>query len=212
MHQDLADTSTLPAHMESLEQTLGQMPETLVADAGYGSEQNYEYLENNGVEAFVKCNYFHKEQTKKWKLDPHRVENLHYNQQLDCYYCPMGQPMTFLKRRTYKTGASYKQYYRQYQAQNCEGCPMRGPCHQAKGNRVIEANPRLNRYKNIIRERLTTDIGKQYRSQRPVDVETVFGNIKNNQNFRRFMLRGMEKVEIEAGLLALAHNMAKLAN
>ena len=52
MHQDLADTSTLPAHMESLEQTLGQMPETLVADIGYGSEQNYEYLENNGVETF----------------------------------------------------------------------------------------------------------------------------------------------------------------
>ncbi len=83
MDQDLADTSTLPTHMETLEQTLGQMPETLVADAGYGSEQNYEYLENNGVEAFVKYNYFHKEQTKKWKENPSRLENLYYNEQLD---------------------------------------------------------------------------------------------------------------------------------
>jgi hypothetical protein len=40
----------------------------------------------------------------------------------------------------------------------------------------------------------------------------VFGNIKNNKDFRKFMLRGLEKVEIEAGLLALAHNLAKLAN
>lgn len=198
LHQRPTDTATLPSHMESLKETLGQMPQTLVADAGYGSEQNYEYLEDNGVEAYVKFNTFHKEQTKKWKMDPHRVENLHYNQQLDCYYCPMGQPMTFLRRKSYKTGTGYKQFYRKYQAQNCGGCPMRGPCHRSKGNRIIEANPQLNRHKNISRERLNSERGKQYRSQRPVDVETVFGNIKNNQNFHRFMLRGMEKVEIEA--------------
>ena len=89
---------------------------------------------------------------------------------------------------------------------------MRGPCHRAKGNRVIQANPQLVRYKNMSRERLNTDRGKQYRSQRPIEAESVFGNIKNNHSFRRFMLRGMEKVEIEAGLLALAHNLAKLAN
>jgi hypothetical protein len=46
------------------------MPDTLVSDAGYGSEENYEYLENNDVEAFVKYQYFHKEQSKKWKDDP----------------------------------------------------------------------------------------------------------------------------------------------
>ena len=47
-----------------------QVPEALVADAGYGSEENYEYLENNQVEAYVKFNNFHKEQTKKWKENP----------------------------------------------------------------------------------------------------------------------------------------------
>jgi hypothetical protein len=212
MHQDLADTTTLSAHIESLEQTLGQMPETLVTDAGYGSEQNYEYLENIGVEAFVKYNNFHKEQTKKWRENPSRIENLHYNQELDCYYCPMGQPMTFVGIKKDTTRIGYKQTKRVYQAQNCQGCPMRGRCHKAKGNRKIEVNPRLIRYKSIIKERLNSERGERYRSQRPVDVEGVFGNIKNNQNFRRFMLRGMGKVEIEAGLLALAHNLAKLAN
>jgi len=198
--------------MESLNETLGQMPETLVADAGYGSEQNYEYLEHNGIEAFVKYNYFHKEQSKKWKEDPYRVENLHYNQEQNCYYCPMGQAMTFVRETTKTTDNGYKQIRKQYQAQNCDGCPMRGPCHRGKGNRIIEANPRLIKYKTIIRERLNSERGKRYRSQRPADVEAVFGIIKSNRNFRRFMLRGMEKVEIEAGLLALAHNLAKLAN
>jgi hypothetical protein len=124
----------------------------------------------------------------------------------------MGQPMTFIGRKSYKTGTGYKQYYRRYQAQNCQGCPMRGPYHRSKVNRIIEANPKLNRYKKISRERLNTDRGKQYRSQRPIEAETVFGNINNNHSYRRFLLRGMEKVEIEAGLLALAHNLAKLAN
>lgn len=212
LHQRPTDTATLPIHMESLKEILGQMPEALVADAGYGSDQNYEYLENNGVEAFVKFNNFHKEQTKKWKVNPYRIENLHYNPELDCYYCPMGQPMTFVRERMSKSEIGFRQVKRRYQAQNCQGCPMRGPCHKGKQNRTIEANPRLIRYKDLIRERLNSERGKQYRSQRPVDVEGVFGNIKNNKGFRRFMLRGKKKVEIETGLLALAHNLAKLAN
>ena len=212
LHQTTNDATVLPAHMESLKETLGQVPETLVADAGYGSEQNYEYLENNDVEAFVKYNYFHKEQSKKWKQDPYRIDNLHYNQQQDCFYCPMGQPMPYTKSRTRTTDNGYKQINRLYQAQNCEGCPMRGPCHRGKGNRTIEANPRLARYKEIIRERLNSERGKQYRSKRPVDVEAVFGIIKSNYNYRRFLLRSLEKVEIEAGLLSLAHNLRKMAN
>jgi len=55
------------------------------------------------------------------------------------------------------------------------------------------------------------ELGKAHRSKRPCDVEAVFGNIKQNKKFTRFMLRGMEKVSIEAGLIALAHNLAKMA-
>lgn len=58
IHPELADTSTLPVHVDSLIETLGDTPEVLVADAGYGSEQNYEYLESKGIEAYVKYNNF----------------------------------------------------------------------------------------------------------------------------------------------------------
>lgn len=210
--QTTTDTTTLPAHMESLEDTLGDLPDILVADAGYGSEENYEYLEGKQVEAFVKYNYFHKEQSKKWKEDPHRIENLYYNKQLDCFYCPMGQAMTFIKESARRTKTGYRQTKRYYQAQNCCGCPMRGVCHKSKSNRIIEVDLKLMRYKSIARERLNSERGIKYRSQRPVDVEAVFGIIKNNHNFRRFMLRGLEKVEIEAGLISLAHNLRKMAN
>jgi len=42
-------------------------------------------------------------------------------------------------------------------------------------------------------------------------VEAVFGNIKHNINFKRFMLRGIEKVETEIGLISMAHNLKKVA-
>ena len=88
---------------------------------------------------------------------------------------------------------------------------MRDTCNKSKGNRVIEINKRLNYYKSIIRERLTSERGRKYPSQRPADVEAVFGIIKGNRNYRKFLLRGLEKVEIEAGLLALSHNLRKIA-
>ena len=79
-------------------------------------------------------------------------------------------------------------------------------------NRIIEINPKLNYYKSKVRANLNSEKGKQYRRRRPVEVEAVFGMIKNNRNYRRFLLRGLAKVEIESGLLALAHNINKMAS
>lgn len=211
IHQTTNDTNTLQAHMECLKESLGKMPDTLIADAGYGSEENYDYLENNEVEAFVKYQYFHKEQSKKWREDPYRTENLPYDEKDDRYTCPMGQKMNFIEEKVRVTDNGFRQVKRIYQAQDCKGCPVREACNKSKGNKRIEINPRLCHYKSIIRERLTSERGRKYRSQRPVDVEAVFGIIKGNRNYRKFLLRGLEKVEIEVGLLALSHNLSKIA-
>ena len=69
----------------------------------------------------------------------------------------------------------------------------------------------MNRYRKAAKERLTSEQGKAHRSQRPVDVEAVFGNIKQNKKFTRYHLRGKSKVSIETGLIAIAHNLKKWA-
>jgi hypothetical protein len=51
------------------------------------------YLDGTRIEAFVKYNYFHLEQKAKYADDPFRPENFYYNEQHDCFYCPMGQKM-----------------------------------------------------------------------------------------------------------------------
>jgi transposase len=96
VEQTLTDTTTLPDHFEEHQRSFGQMPDTVTADAGYGSEQNYQKMEDEQIEAFVKYNYFHKEQqeaksgkTKK----PFASDKLYYSNETDSYYCPMGQEM-----------------------------------------------------------------------------------------------------------------------
>jgi hypothetical protein len=78
-------------------------------------------------------------------------------------------------------------------------------------NRRININRRLNELKDMARELLTSETGLEMRSQRPVEVENAFGNIKGNFGVRRFLLRGLEKVTIEWGLYNIAHNMRKMA-
>ena len=94
LHQKPGDTTTLPEHLKLYKERYEQNPEVVVADAGYGSEENYEYLEEEQIEGYIKYNYFDKEQ-KKTKTDkkPFSTEKLYYNEEEDCYYCPMGQKM-----------------------------------------------------------------------------------------------------------------------
>tara|TARA_B100000408_G_scaffold126529_1_gene108962 strand:- start:349 stop:624 length:276 start_codon:yes stop_codon:yes gene_type:complete len=88
---------------------------------------------------------------------------------------------------------------------------LRVCCFKAKGNRIIERNHTLIRLKAKAKEKLLSPEGVKHRKQRCWDIEAIFGNIKHNMNFKRFMLRGIDKVETETGLIAMAHNLNKLA-
>ena len=214
IYHNPTDTLTLPHHVSQYKELYNDSPDVLVADSGYGSEQNYEFMEAEQIEAFVKYNYFHQEQKLKGKIKPKNAfgsEHLHYNEQGDYFICPMGQKMIKRYDSHSKTKSGYQQTYSVYQAQNCKRCPLRGACHKSKTNRKIQINWNLKRLKEKAREKLLSEQGVVHRSQRPVDVEAVFGNIKQNKKFTRFMLRGKDNVLIEAGLIALAHNLAKMA-
>ena len=212
------DTLTLIPHLESFEALYNQTFEELTADSGYGSQENYTFLEVKGIEAYVKYSYFHKELKQdaqkgrgKTLKKPFEKHHLYYNEQENFFVCPMGQRMEKQYDTHRTTTSGFKQKYGVYEAKNCDGCPLRGLCHKAKDNRKIYFNHELNRYKVKAKEKLTSEKGKEHRSQRPADVEATFGNIKWNKKFRRFLLRGNEKTTVEIGLISIAHNLAKLA-
>lgn len=207
IHPNPTDTLTLPTHIEDFELQLQTLPETLTADAGYGSEQNYQLLEDKEVEAYVKYNYFDKEQ--QGSRSSFNADQLHYNEEEDFIVCPMGQHMNNIGSHIEKNRNGYPQTITRYQTPNCNGCPLRGVCHKQKGNRIIEVNHTLRKLKNKAAERLRSEEGIRRRKNRCVDIEPVFANWKQNKGFRRFRLRGKEKVSIEIGLISIAHNLQK---
>ena len=212
VHPNPTDTLTLRSHLEQHHKSFGKVPKTLTADAGYGSEENYTLLEQKGVQAYVKYNMFDKGQNENYKSKfPFHADKLYYNESEDVYICPIGQKMTYIGNSNKKSGNGFLQTYRRYQAKNCGNCPLNGSCHKSKTNRVIEINVNLNRQKQHAHELLNTDEGIRQRKKRCFDVEPVFANIKQNHGFRRFMLRGKDKVTIEWGLLAIAQNIRKKA-
>jgi len=210
IHQTTADTTTLKSHLDGFEEMYNKQSKEIVADAGYGSEENYEILEEKEVEAYVKYNYFHKEQKKKMKNNSFLVQNLFYNNELDFYVCPMGQRMENIGKGQRISSNGYESQITHYQAKRCDGCPLRSLCHQAKGNRRIEVNHRLNHLKHKAKERLLSEKGLEHRSKRPIEVEAVFGQLKSNNKFNRFTFKGLEKVEMEFILMAIGHNFRKM--
>ena len=212
IHPNPTDTTTLPKHIEQHKAAYHEYPASITADAGYGSEENYQYLHDHTVEAFVKYNYFDKQHAEGYqKKHPFTAEQLYYNEHKDCWYCPMGQQMHCIGTYKKQSSTGFEQTTKKYQAQNCDGCPLSGVCHQSKHNRVIEINHNLIRHKAIAKEKLNSEEGIAKRKKRCWDVEPVFGNIKSNHKFNRFTLRGKKKVTIEFGLLALAQNLRKKA-
>lgn len=212
IHPNPTDTTTLAAHLAQHEASFGRAPKTLTADAGYGSEENYSLLEQKNITPFVKYGTFDKGQYETYgNKYPFAAEKLFYNPQKDCYICPIGQQMNYIGNTSKKTSTGFLRTLKRYQAQNCLNCPLNGACHKSGGNRVIEINENLKRHKQTAYQLLNSEEGIARRKKRCYDVEPVFGNIKQNHGFRRFMLRGKEKVAIEWGLLAIAQNIRKKA-
>jgi transposase len=211
IHQKSNDMNVLIPHLEQVQKRLGRLPRTVVADAGYGSEENYAYLERSEIEAVVKYPLFNKQQKRSWRKQRFQVDNWGYDPERDEYLCPNQQRLTYQGTRSRTTDHGYRTSIREYECGSCAACPLKTQCTRAVGNRRIGINPTLNRYQQQAREKLVSDQGRRLRSRRGVEVETVFGRIKQDWGFRRFTLRGMQKVKTEWGLLCIAHNLAKLA-
>jgi len=189
-----------------------KQPKKEVADSGYGSEENYEYLQNNDIEAYVKYPLFHAEQKKKYRNNAFIAQNLFYNREKDYLVCPMGQHMEKVGTSTRKSESGYVSNTTFYQAKNCNGCPLKCLCYKAKGNRKIEINHKLNEYRQKARELLTSEEGLLHRSRRPIEPEAVFGQTKANKQYYRFRHFELDKVKMDFAIFAVAFNIGKMYN
>jgi transposase len=216
LHGQVGDTPCLIPHLEQVRKNTGRLPEKIVADAAYGSEENYAYLEQQGAENFLKYNTFYQD-THRYRnpevLRKHqfRAEHFGYDTTQDQFICPAGKRLHFQYSSRYVTDNGYESKRRNYACFDCTDCPLKSQCTRAKGNRKIRISFELLEYRRQARKNLMSEEGQRLRAARSTEVETVFGHIKHNMGFRRFHLRGLEKAKTEWGLASIAHNLKKLA-
>ena len=210
LYANRTDTLTLPSFLESFKSRYHRYTKTVVADSGYGSEENYLFMDVHNMEAYVKYNYFHKEQRPRYTPNPFSPASLYYNKEQDFYVCPMGQHMKRIGMKRSLTSNGFVTYSVRYQAERCDGCPLRGSCFKARGNRIIEVNHQLQHYKQKARELLTSEEGIKHRGRRCIEPEAVFGQTKYNKAYKRFRHFGKDKVNMDFAFFATAFNIGKM--
>jgi transposase len=215
-----SDSPTLPTHLDKLAERLAHIGQDLegkngVMDAGYGSEENYADMEKRGVNAYVKYPLWYQEVTGELAKRTFHKENWAYDATTDTYECPEGRKLIFSHEEVRTVGNGYEKKIRIYKSENCGDCPLRMDCMKNPSsvdtNRTVSHSEKGEVYKEQARKLLETEKGRELSVQRNMEVESAFGDIVYNMDYRRFWLRGIKKVYIEYGLVAIAHNLRKLA-
>ena len=208
------DTRTLIPFLDQIEQHYFELPKHIVADAGYGSEQNYDdILSNRKREALITYGMYQKEQKKKYKQNEFHPDNWPYNEENDTYTCPNQQRLIFKHHSARTDKSGFAREFKIYECENCTGCPFRSSCTKAKegNNRKLMVNEKWEQQKEYVRAKLSEEKTSSIYRQRKIDVEPVFGFLKANLHFTRFSVRGQSKVENEMGLALMAVNLRKFA-
>jgi transposase len=212
IRNDRSDEGALLGLLDRIAIGCGKRHENVTTDAGYESEENYLGVQARGQLAYIKPQNYEKSKTRKYRTNAYLRDNMPYDAQTDTYTCPVGkqfQPIYETKRKS-KTG--YEATISVYECFACEGCPQKNLCTRAKGNRRLQVSKQFVALRQTALERITSPEGKILRLNRSIQSEGVFGVLKQDYGFRRFLRRGTMNVLTETFLYAIAYNIDKLHN
>ena len=197
--------------MEKFNSTYGHYPKYPIADAGYGSFNNYIYCEEHGMEKYMKFTMFDKEtKSDKYRNNPYRATNFKRNEEGNLI-CPNGRKFLFKMNKHIK-GNKYGRTEEIYECENCEGCPNRSECCKGKSNRTIRMNQELSSFHEEVIHNLESIHGALLCMNRSIQSEGTFGVIKWDRSYKRIFRRGKENVLLELTLISCGFNLYKYHN
>ncbi|SLK12264.1 Transposase DDE domain protein [Clostridium chauvoei JF4335] len=214
------DTTTLIPFLKSMEWHLNFKYSKIVADAGYESEENYSFIEDNNQIAFIKPSNYEISKTRKYKNDIGRIENMDYDAENDLFICQNGKTLKVNDIKFKKSKTGYESEKTIYSCEDCSNCSFKSKCIKGNNSKIplgertkkLETSKKFNRQRKEDLERIITDEGILLRMNRSIQAEGSFAQVKHDMNFRRFMCRGQKNVLAESILIAMAHNVNKLHN
>src|SRR5690625_483408 len=207
LYPNPTDTRTLPPFLNTMRDQFGHLPEKIVADAGYGSEANYELIQDTYERtALIPYNTYYRERKHAHTTDAMHPANWAYDAENDIYTCPDGRAIRFERYADRTDHYGHTRRLKIYASADCAGCALYDQCIKSdRGiNKRIQKNMNLEYFKAQARRTLSMKENRMIYQQRKIDIETVFGNLKANLTFKRFSVRGARKVKIETGLSLLA--------
>ena len=194
--------------MEGFQKRYGLYPQYPVADAGYGSYNNYQYCEQHGMEKYMKFTMYEKEtKDSKYRDNPYRACNFAIDHE-GYMVCPNGKRFYFLRTVPVK-GNKFERTEEHYQCEDCTGCPYREKCHKSAKNRIVHINEELTKFHSEVLSNLNCVHGALLRMNRSIQAEGTFGGIKWNKGYKRLRRRGIDGVILELGLISCGFNLYK---
>lgn len=189
----------------------GHYPKYPVADAGYGSYNNYIFCEQNGIEKYMKFPMFKKEtEDTKYHEDPFRAVNFPIGDD-GLMRCPGGKTFHLQYRQNVR-GNAYGRQEEVYQCEDCSGCPFAEQCRKTDKNRTVRINRELTSMHREVIDNLESIHGALLRMNRSIQAEGTFGVMKNDRWYKRIVRRGINSVKLEVFLVSIGQNLYKFNN
>lgn len=217
---DRNDVHVLIPFTEELQNTYkGYRIGKVIVDSGYESEENYCWFEDDKrPELVVKPSDHEQKKKRKYRTDISRRENMFYDAENNTYTCANGKLLRETWQKHTKSASGFQITTSVYECDACDKCPLKEKCIKACGSRkpleerhkVLYVSKRFQRQREAMEKKITSLAGKLLRVNRSIQAEGTFAYIKEDLNFRRFLLRSREKVKAEWLIFSLALNILKL--
>jgi hypothetical protein len=208
-----SDVLTLIPFMENIQTLYPKKFTNVIADAGYESEENYQYLHNNNLQSFIKPQNHELLKNKNYrKRNIGKLEALTYDENDDTYICKNGRKLFPLYTKQEKSASGYIRNVQVYESKNCRKCEFRKKCTPIRQKKRIAVSKKFLAYRKKSLENITSEKGIRLRVNRSIQVEGAFGVLKEDYLFRRFLTRGQKNVKLEFLLLCFGYNVNKLHN
>ncbi len=203
------DRHELADMIEQTERNLGAELEKVIADSGYASYDNYEYLAAKGTDAYIPDQFFSQMRIRsaQGEREPYHKDNFTYDREGDRYICPEGKVLLPVKRRISHAG-KVKRKQTIYRGTQCAGCPKKDICTKQKA-RTVARELREDLLEEM-RAKLLSEEGRRVYRKRMHTVEPPFGHLKHNLGYKTFLLRSTEKVRAEFKLMCIGYNLTKI--
>lgn len=195
------DTNELIPSLEKIKKQYWVLPDNILADRWYGTEENYNFAEEKNITTYIphpKYSWAH--------LDDYR-----YDKESDSYE---DKEWNIFKFKQFVWSITWRKRWRPKKDEILKEEDFKAKLYftilENWKKKYLQIDKNLKKIFKENDDRLYSKEWKEIYKKRSWCVENVFWNIKMNLKFVRFNLRWFQGVQIEWNLISLAHNLKKI--